>query len=224
MVLGDHLLPEQNTRLREHYETGAPPWEPLLALVADCLPCESDGTFAAFVPRSVPVRDAIAARHLTHADAEAMALGDDDPSGLDAASAPLERSNVVHDLLAFLAGEMMTLHKQKQALVREALEGVTAETGLPVDDWKLKTKVQKFWQEPEAEWLRALRDRANQKRFAAPGPACERAVTVRLTEAAEALAPLLARITATDVLIDRIVYALYGLTDEEIAVVEGGGA
>ena len=49
-------------------------------------------------------------------------------------------------------------------------------------------------------------------------------MTVRLTEAAEALAPLLARITATDVLIDRIVYALYGLTDEEIAVVEGGGA
>ena len=37
----------------------------------------------------------------------------------------------------------------------------------------------------------------------------------------ETLRPLLARIEATDRLIDRIVYQLYGLTDEEIAVVEG---
>ena len=35
------------------------------------------------------------------------------------------------------------------------------------------------------------------------------------------LKPLLVRIEATDRLIDRIVYKLYGLTDEEIAVVEG---
>ena len=224
MVLGDHLLPEQNTRLRDHYATGEPPYDPLLALVAECLPREADGTFAAFGPRAVCVRDAVAAGKMTRADAEAMALSDDDPSGLDAASAPLERSDVVHDLLAFLAKEMMALHKRKQRAVREALDWVGARCGLPVAEWRLKTLVQKFWEKPESEWLRALRDRANQKRFAAPGPACERAVTVRLTEAAEALAPLLARITATDVLIDRIVYALYGLTDEEIAVVEGGGA
>jgi len=35
------------------------------------------------------------------------------------------------------------------------------------------------------------------------------------------LKPLLARIEATDRLIDQIVYKLYGLTEEEIAVVEG---
>ena len=48
-------------------------------------------------------------------------------------------------------------------------------------------------------------------------------MVARLTTAREALAPLLTRIAATDALIDRIVYRLYGLTDEEIAVVEGGG-
>ncbi len=31
------------------------------------------------------------------------------------------------------------------------------------------------------------------------------------------------QITATDRQIDRLVYELYGLTDEEIAIVEGGG-
>jgi len=35
------------------------------------------------------------------------------------------------------------------------------------------------------------------------------------------LRPLLARIAATDRLIDLIVYRLYGLTEEEVAVVEG---
>jgi hypothetical protein len=37
----------------------------------------------------------------------------------------------------------------------------------------------------------------------------------------DTLRPLLAHIEATDRLIDCIVYELYGLTDEEIAVVEG---
>ena len=35
------------------------------------------------------------------------------------------------------------------------------------------------------------------------------------------LQPLLARIAATDRLIDLIVYRLYGLTEQEVAVVEG---
>ena len=37
----------------------------------------------------------------------------------------------------------------------------------------------------------------------------------------EALRPLLKDIEATDRLIDRIVYQLYGLTEEEVGVVEG---
>jgi hypothetical protein len=208
-------------QMQEHYATGAPSYEPLLALVAECLSREPDGTFAAFGPRALSVRDAVAAGHLTRADADGMALGDDDPSGLDAAGAPLERSDVVHDLLAFLAEEMMALHEQKQALVRKALDDVAAETGLPVEEWKLKTKVQKFWQEPESEWVRALRDRGNVKRFSASGPPVERAVVERLTAAGEALAPVLGRIEATDALIDQVVYRLYGLSAEEVAVVEG---
>lgn len=36
-----------------------------------------------------------------------------------------------------------------------------------------------------------------------------------------ALAPLKARLKATDDLIDQVVYRLYGLTEKEIAIVEG---
>ena len=40
----------------------------------------------------------------------------------------------------------------------------------------------------------------------------------------ETLRPLLKDIAATDRLIDRIVYQLYGLTDEEISIVEGSAS
>jgi len=39
----------------------------------------------------------------------------------------------------------------------------------------------------------------------------------------EKLRPLLTRIATTDRLIDLIVYRLYGLAEEEVAVVKGGG-
>jgi hypothetical protein len=38
------------------------------------------------------------------------------------------------------------------------------------------------------------------------------------------LLPLKTQLAATDALIDRIVYRLYGLTEEEIAIVEGRAA
>jgi len=40
-------------------------------------------------------------------------------------------------------------------------------------------------------------------------------------ESMEKLTPLLSRIEATDQLIDQVVYKLYSLTDEEVAIVEG---
>ena len=50
----------------------------------------------------------------------------------------------------------------------------------------------------------------------------EPAVRIRVAweTSMETLRPLLARIEATDRLIDRVVYQLYGLTEDEIAVVE----
>jgi hypothetical protein len=39
--------------------------------------------------------------------------------------------------------------------------------------------------------------------------------------AMKVLTPLKSRIEATDKLIDQIIYKLYGLTDDEVAIVEG---
>jgi len=232
----------------------------VLAEVEACLPKDpATGDFAAFGPESIAVKEAIKRSYLTRQQAvcaptgntrtgpvllgqtEFMALKPEEPSGLDAEGRPLERSDVVHDLLAHLAERMMELHKAKQAALKEVHTWLELRTGLPVADWKLKTMVQKFHEKSEHDWKRALRDRANRKRFrlntaGAGGSggnggaggggevgwgAFEAEALGRLRAATEGRQPTLERIEATDWLIDQIVYRLYGLTDDEVAIVEG---
>ena len=141
-------------------------------------------------------------------------------------SAEPEQADVVHDLLAHLAGRMIEMHKKKQAEVRSFLNWLAEYTGRPVDEWSLKTHLRRYYEHDWAEMERILK--RNQRKL----PRVDLDVEAYKSEPAakiraawetsmETLCPLLAHIEATDRLIDRIVYQLYGLTDEEIAVVEG---
>lgn len=165
-----------------------------------------------------------------------------------------ERSDVVHDLLAYLAERMTALNKERHTAVEDFvldLEGVLSASELQ--------RIGRLWTPPGAP-------KADNKAFEK-----KQAVhTAALAEAAEQLGPLAGRrldlrddigaideeqwkwllkgrlkkiasladlvrvyrrhqpgiaaldrrIALTDRLIDRVVYALYGLTAEEIAIVE----
>ncbi len=141
-------------------------------------------------------------------------------------SAEPEQSDVVHDLLAHLAGRMIEMHKQKQAEVRTFLDWLAEYTGRPVDQWALKTNLRRYYEHDWTEMQRVLK--RNQRKL----PRVDLDVEAYRNEPAakiraawetsmETLRPLLARIAAADRLIDLIVYRLYGLTEEESAVVEG---
>jgi hypothetical protein len=71
-----------------------------------------------------------------------------------------------------------------------------------------------FWQVSQAQWVWLLRQNLGQV------VAMSELVTVYEQYHAR-LAPLMRRIRRTDWLIDQVVYQLYGLTEEEIGVVEG---
>ncbi|MBI2861260.1 MAG: hypothetical protein HYX89_00405, partial [Chloroflexi bacterium] len=58
-----------------------------------------------------------------------------------------EQSDVVHDLLAFLAEEMTRLHKEKQSEVKGFLSWLEGYLGVNVEDLKNKTKVKEYWKE-----------------------------------------------------------------------------
>ena len=142
-----------------------------------------------------------------------------------------EQSDVVHDLLAYLAGQMIEMNKQKQVEMKGFLAWLQGEIGVPLDDLAGKTTMQAYlgdYQkgEPEhsADDLLDVMKR-NARRFKKGVDPSERKFSERFRLEYEAsldkLLPLKRRLAATDRLIDQVVYRLYGLTDEEIGVVEG---
>ena len=138
-----------------------------------------------------------------------------------------EQSDVVHDLLAFLAEEMTRLHKEKQSEVKGFLTWLEEYLGVKVEDLKNKTRVKEYWKEGVGwpGFLGALEQnrRAIQSAKGIDVTRREPQETIRaeFDTSVARLRPLLERIELTDRLIDQIVYKLYGLPEEEIAVVEG---
>jgi len=133
-----------------------------------------------------------------------------------------EQSDVVHDLLAFLAEEMTRLNKEKQSKIKSFLTWLEKEILKgSVEDQKNKTKIKGFHESSFEDLLDILK---KNKVVKDPCPHDTRdTIAGEFSAAMKVLTPLKSRIEATDKLIDRIVYKLYGLTDDEMAIVEGVG-
>jgi hypothetical protein len=142
-----------------------------------------------------------------------------------------------HDFLAYLAGEMISLHKQKQTLVKQFLSGLEAELKIRpdregnsgIDALSGKTTVKKYlgdYQKREPSvgfsglWEVLSRNRMRFGRT--PDHALEDELRKRYSENLARLLPIKSRLAATDQLIDRIVYHLYGVREEERAMMEAG--
>jgi len=132
-----------------------------------------------------------------------------------------EKSDVLHDLLAFLAEEMTRLHKEKQSKIKGFLAWLEKEILKgSVEDQKNKTRIKDFHNNTFEDLLEVLK---KNKVVKDPCPANVRdTIAGEFSAAVNALTPLKARIKATDKLIDQIVYKFYGLTDDETEVVERG--
>ncbi|MDI6694274.1 MAG: TaqI-like C-terminal specificity domain-containing protein [Anaerolineales bacterium] len=155
----------------------------------------------------------------------------------DRINAEPEESDVVHDLLAFLAEQMIEMNKQKQAEMKRFLgwlEGVLriqpdkkGNTGL--DALTGKSRLRSYlgdYQKGEAELpFDELRDILFRNRTRLGVSLNEARFMAKLQEEYEkslaVLLPIKEKLRWTDELIDQIVYRLYGLTEEEIAIVEG---
>lgn len=149
------------------------------------------------------------------------------------------QSDVVHDLLAFLAEEMMAMNKEKQQMTEAFwldLEGVTAagtfETLRNKGRWESslwKDAALRPFVDENSRSTRTLDEslgwnvaafKAFVKQLAGSVPNLSALVDAYQQHATD-YGALTARLAATDRLIDEVVYQLYGLTDEEIAIVEG---
>ncbi len=150
-----------------------------------------------------------------------------------------EESDVVHDLLAFLAEEMMRLNKEKRAAQREFLDWLAESLRiLPdkegrrgIDVLTGRAKLADYpgdYQKAAAplatdDLLETLRKNKGRLGVSLSDAALVDRIVRMYEESLRCVLPLKERMARTDALIDAVVYRLYGLTEEEIAVVEGRG-
>ena len=128
---------------------------------------------------------------------------------------------MVHDLLAFLVERMLEMNKQKQQEIRGFLGWLEGYLDAKVEDLTPKTKLQSYWDSDFNAFLAVLK--MNQKKLGI-NPSWRDASEMLKDEFAKSvgkLGPLRERIERTDRLIDDAVFRLYGLTEEEIGIVEG---
>ena len=132
-----------------------------------------------------------------------------------------EKSDVVHDLLAFLAERMLEMNKQKQPEIKGFLGWQEGYLGAKVDDLTPKTKIQSYYEHDYEDLLAVLKK--NKKKLAVDPTRREpgEALRAEFEGSVGKLLPLLEWIRQTNELIDDVVYRLYGLTEEKIRIVEG---
>src|SRR4029077_8641924 len=127
-----------------------------------------------------------------------------------------ERSDVVHDLLAFLAERMMDLNQRQRAAARQFLTDLKDFHGIDARALNPKTKFDEFWKLDTAEVFAHLK---KNRKVLSPAKldlneAAENKIRSRFERSKSAILPLEAQIAFSDELIDQIVYRLYGLTPD----------
>jgi hypothetical protein len=134
-----------------------------------------------------------------------------------------KRNDTVHDLLAYLAEQMIELNKAKNVEVAGFLKWLGHEIKAEIDDLTNKTAVKDYHEHTFEQLLDVLKKNKNKIAVNPSERKFQEQLDENFTKSIAVLSPLKAKIAATDELIDEIVYRLYGLTQEEIALVEGQG-
>ncbi len=131
-----------------------------------------------------------------------------------------ERADVVHDLLAFLAEQMTEMNKVKQTEIKGFFKWLERYIGTEIDSLKNKTKLRAYHEHDFGMLLDVLRQNRRKLKVDPVARDVQEDIEREFIKSMAKLTPLKAEIAATDRLIDQIVYRLYGLTEEEVAVIE----
>lgn len=131
-----------------------------------------------------------------------------------------DHADAVHDLLAYLAEQMTTMHREKAEEMSGFLRWLETELGTSIDALQKKTAIRNYHESSLQDLLQALRANSNALGEKVHEREFQQALRKEFEKSMGKLNPLQNRIAMTDRLIDHIVYRLYGLSEEEIAIVE----
>ena len=122
-----------------------------------------------------------------------------------------ERSDVVHDLLASLAEEMIEMNKTKGKEIRGFLRWLERAIRIEIDTLKNKTAIQSYFDLSFEELLEILRRNRRSIPIDLSDRNFQESLEREFARSRDKLDPLFTRIQQTDALIDQVVYKLYGL-------------
>ena len=140
-----------------------------------------------------------------------------------------EEADVIHDFLAYLAEQMIALNQPKQTEIKSFWQWLERFIGCPIDTLTNKSKIQNYLgdynkDEPHLSFNELIEViKKNKKKLKIDPVARKEQETLEKEYQAslDTLLPIKTKLMTCDKLIDSIVYKLYGLTEEEIAIVEG---
>ncbi len=140
-----------------------------------------------------------------------------------------EEADIIHDFLAYLAEQMLELNQQKQTEIESFWQWLERFLGSPIDKLTNKTKINNYLgdyykDEPHLSFddlIAVLKKNRNKIKIDPVGRKDQETLEKEYQDSLEELLPLKTQLKQCDELIDKIVYQLYGLTEEEIAIVEG---
>ncbi len=140
-----------------------------------------------------------------------------------------EETDIVHDILAYLAEQMIEINREKQKEIKSFLRYLERIIGSAIDNFTNKSKIQNYLGDYQKSEPHLSCDRLweilkkNKKKITVN--LLDRQIQETLEKeyqtSLDKLLPLKQQLRATDELIDLIVYKLYGLSEEEIKIIEG---
>ncbi|MCL5238744.1 MAG: N-6 DNA methylase [Nitrospirae bacterium] len=135
----------------------------------------------------------------------------------------LKRNDTIHDFLAFLTKEIIDLNKAKNDETKGFVKWLEREIGAEIEDLINKTAIKEYHEHGFEHLLDVLKKNKNKLSIEPSNRKTQELLEKHFTKSVLVLEPVKEKIKITDNLIDQIVYKLYGLTDEEITIVEGNG-
>ncbi|MDM3860671.1 MAG: TaqI-like C-terminal specificity domain-containing protein [Aphanizomenon gracile PMC644.10] len=141
-------------------------------------------------------------------------------------------ADVIHDLLAYLAEQMIELNQQKQTETTGFLTWLERLIGTEIDNLTNKSKIQNYlgdyYKQKQGDNHLTLDEligilKKNQKKLKIDPTARKEQETLakEYQSSLNTLLPIKKQLKQCDWLIDEIVYRLYGLTEEEKAIIQG---
>jgi hypothetical protein len=141
-------------------------------------------------------------------------------------------ADVIHDLLAYLAEQMIELNKQKQTETKGFITWLERLIGTEIDNLTNKSKIQNYlgdyYKQNQGDNHLTFDEligilKKNQKKLKIDPTARKEQETLEkeYQSSLNKLLPIKKQLKQCDWLIDEIVYRLYGLTEEEKAIIQG---